>query len=215
LVFRIRKIILSSFKLNKNKTMKKSQQILIGVLGLVAVLVVLNLFGAFDGILGGGTASSEEARTELNTPQQQVVGQDNNAQNLVQPQNAQQPQQPQQAVEASGPLTTIEFEKIEHDFGTIKSGDVVDYTFKFTNTGDEPLIIKNAKGSCGCTVPQWPKEPIAPGEGGEIEVEFKSKGKSGIQAKKVTIDANVPGGKTFLTIKANVLQDETAAQPVQ
>mgnify|MGYP006306755811 CR=1 FL=1 len=197
--------------------MKKSQQILIGVLGLVAVLVVLNLFGAFDGILGNGSEAGDQARADLDAPQQQVVGQNNKqtANNLVQPQNAAQKPVTQQTAQPAGPTTTMEFEKIEHDFGTIKSGDVVNHTFKFTNTGDEPLIIKNAKGSCGCTVPKWPKEPIAPGEGGEIKVEFKSKGKSGMQSKKVTIDANVPGGKSFLTIKANVKKDEAAAQPTQ
>ena len=58
------------------------------------------------------------------------------------------------------------------DFGTIQQGDTPEFTFTFRNTGNEPMIIANAKGSCGCTVPQWPKEPIAPGEIGEINVKF-------------------------------------------
>ena len=62
---------------------------------------------------------------------------------------------------------------------------------KFKNTGNEPMIISNAKGSCGCTVPQWPKEPIAPGESGEINVQFNSKNKTGAQNKRVTINIDI------------------------
>jgi hypothetical protein len=103
-----------------------------------------------------------------------------------------------------GPATTMEFEESEWDFGKITDGDKVRHVFKFTNTGDEPLTIKNAKGSCGCTVPEWPKEPIAPGEQGEINVEFNSKKKPGKQTKRVTITANTEPPQTYLTIKADV-----------
>jgi hypothetical protein len=101
--------------------------------------------------------------------------------------------------------TTWKFEKSEHDFGKIKQGESADYSFKFTNTGKEPLIIENAQGSCGCTVPNYPKEPIAPGATGTIDVRFNSAGKSGMQQKTVTLTANTdPSVTTILTIKADV-----------
>ncbi|MDX1476133.1 MAG: DUF1573 domain-containing protein [Saprospiraceae bacterium] len=104
----------------------------------------------------------------------------------------------------TGPTTTISFEQSTFDFGTVDSGEKVSHIYKFTNTGNEPLVISNAKGSCGCTVPQWPKTPIPPGETGEIRVEFDSKGKSGKQTKRVTITANTDPAQTFLTITGNI-----------
>lgn len=108
------------------------------------------------------------------------------------------------ATAPTGPTTTISFSEYEHDFGTMAQGDAVTHLFEFTNTGDEPLIIDNCKGSCGCTVPQCPKEPIQPGEKGQIEVKFNSKGKKNQQTKKVTVNANTDPAQTFLTIKAFV-----------
>lgn len=102
------------------------------------------------------------------------------------------------------PKTTIKFETMEHDFGKIKQGDKVKYAFKFTNSGKEPLVINSAKGSCGCTVPNYPKEPIAPGATGVIDVEFNSAGKSGNQSKTVTISANTDPNPTRLTIKSTI-----------
>jgi outer membrane biosynthesis protein TonB len=89
---------------------------------------------------------------------------------------------------AEAPVLT--FEETSWDFGTIQEGDVVNHTYTFTNTGKSPLIIQNATAQCGCTVPQWPRQPIAPGQKGEIKVEFNSKGKAGVQSKSVTITAN-------------------------
>ena len=108
------------------------------------------------------------------------------------------------ATAPAGPTTTIAFTDYEHDFGTMTQGDAVTHLFEFTNTGDEPLIIDNCKGSCGCTVPQCPKEPIQPGETGQIEVKFNSKGKKNQQTKRVTVNANTDPAQTFLTIKAFV-----------
>ena len=82
------------------------------------------------------------------------------------------------------------FEKETHDFGKIKAGDKVTYAFKFTNTGQSPLIIKDAIATCGCTKPEWPKTPVRPGEVGEIKVTFDSAGKMGLQDKQITITAN-------------------------
>lgn len=101
----------------------------------------------------------------------------------------------------SGPATTISFEEPVYDFGTRKTGEFVDHVYKFKNTGSEPLVITNAKGSCGCTVPEWPKEPIPAGGEGEIKVKFDGKGKSGPQSKNVSITANTNPSTTVLTIK--------------
>ncbi|OWY22426.1 DUF1573 domain-containing protein [Sphingobacteriales bacterium UPWRP_1] len=107
-------------------------------------------------------------------------------------------------VDPNLPKTTVEFAEMEHDFGKINEGDKVSHVFKFKNTGKEPLIIASAKGSCGCTVPEYPKEPIAPGAESQILVEFNSKGKKNMQTKTVTINANTDPNPMRLTIKADV-----------
>ena len=84
----------------------------------------------------------------------------------------------------------MKFEKETHDFGKIKIGDKINYDFKFTNTGKSPLIIKDARASCGCTIPTWPKTPIKPGESAAIKVIFDSKTKMGLQDKQIVITAN-------------------------
>ncbi|HIB78103.1 MAG TPA: DUF1573 domain-containing protein [Flavobacteriales bacterium] len=94
------------------------------------------------------------------------------------------------------------------DFGTLEDGDKVEHIFKFTNTSNNPLTISNARGSCGCTVPEWPKEPIAPGGTGEIKVKFDSKGKKGKQSKTVTLTANTIPANTLLTITSDVINLE-------
>ncbi|MAI22626.1 MAG: hypothetical protein CMD33_08830 [Flavobacteriales bacterium] len=108
------------------------------------------------------------------------------------------------AAAPTGPTTTVSFNEYEFDFGTLAQGDAVTHMFEFINSGDEPLIIDNCKGSCGCTVPKCPKKPIQPGEKSQIEVKFNSKGKKNQQTKKVTINANTDPAQTFLTIKAFV-----------
>jgi len=113
-----------------------------------------------------------------------------------------------------GPITSVEFEETEYDFGTVMEGEKVVHVYKFKNTGDEPLIISNAKATCGCTVPSWPKEPIAPGEASEIKVQFdtKNKGKVGgqVQSKRVTITANTDPVNSYVTIKGKVDKEEGA-----
>ncbi|WP_246011761.1 DUF1573 domain-containing protein [Flavobacterium piscinae] len=105
---------------------------------------------------------------------------------------------------ADGKYPAMTFNKKEHDFGVINEGDKVETTFTFTNTGEADLIIANASGSCGCTVPEFPKEPIKPGKTGKMKVSFDSNGKPGMQQKSVNITANTASGKDVLTIKANV-----------
>ncbi len=119
----------------------------------------------------------------------------------------------------AGPITTIEFKETEHDFGMIMEGEKVIHEYAFTNTGDEPLIISNAKGSCGCTVPDWPREPIAPGASSVIKVQFDSKNKGkvggGLQSKRVTLTSNTDPVNTYLTIKGKVDKEATAEEPAK
>lgn len=112
-----------------------------------------------------------------------------------------------QVDEANAPA--FEFEETLMNFGDISQGEKVKRTFSFTNVGKSNLIISSAKGSCGCTVPVWPKNPIAPGEAGEIEVVFDSNGKSGHQKKTVTLVANTVPNTMVLAIEGDVLVPET------
>lgn len=95
----------------------------------------------------------------------------------------------------------IKFDQMEYNFGTINEGDKVSHEYAFTNTGKTPLIISQALASCGCTVPEYPKEPIAPGKGGVIKVVFNSTAKFGKQNKAITITSNaVPSTTTLYLI---------------
>lgn len=105
---------------------------------------------------------------------------------------------------ASGKLPVVKFDKTEHDFGNIKEGDKPQTVFTITNEGEADLIIINAQGSCGCTVPDWPKEPIKPGASAPMNVTFDSSGKPGQQQKTVTLTTNTKEGSEKVTIKANV-----------
>lgn len=111
-----------------------------------------------------------------------------------------------------GPLPKFEFNTMDHDFGTIGEGDVVEYTYTFKNTGDAPLIIQGAQGSCGCTVPDWSKQPIPAGGTGFVKAKFDSKGKTNIQNKTVTVTANTWPKQTVLRFKAMVLAKTDATQ---
>jgi hypothetical protein len=107
-------------------------------------------------------------------------------------------------------LATMDFVDTLHDFGTMHAGEKADYDFVFKNNGKNPLIITKATGSCGCTVPDYPHEPIAPGQSNKIHVRFNSTGKFGPQNKSVTILTNSTKGTHMLFIKADVLDDEAA-----
>ena len=96
------------------------------------------------------------------------------------------------------------FQEEEHNFGDINDGDIVSHTFKFTNSGEAPLIISKATAACGCTVPQWPRQPIPVGGSGEIQVQFDSSNKPGMQNKVVTITANTESKVKKLLIRAQV-----------
>ena len=99
----------------------------------------------------------------------------------------------------------FKFEKEVYDFGEIKEGEKVTYDFKFKNIGNSPLIISSATATCGCTIPEYPKEPVAPGAEGLIRVVFNSAGKAGMQNKIISITANTVPSLTELNILGNVL----------
>ena len=102
-----------------------------------------------------------------------------NAAKKINDKNVEMAKQRDDEIKEGGPK--LNFDKTEHDFGVINEGDVVETVFSFTNSGNSELIITSAKGSCGCTVPEWPKEPIMPGEAGEIKVKFNSDRKPNLQ----------------------------------
>ena len=109
-------------------------------------------------------------------------------------------------VSSESPIMT--FDKNVHDFGTINEGETVSTLFKFTNTGKSDLIVVDARGSCGCTVPEYPKNvPIPPGGSGELLVSFNSSGNPNMQQKTVTISANTDSGRETVRIMAMVTPD--------
>ncbi len=100
----------------------------------------------------------------------------------------------------------ITWDATSFEFGDIYKGDKVQHTYKFTNTGTLPLIITNVQVTCGCTIPKgWPRDPIMPGDKGELQVQFDSSGKFGRQNKVVTIVSNARFGNSQITFSANVL----------
>ncbi len=163
------------------------------MLSLVAIVALVSSCG--DSALEERVSKLEQRLSKVENPT--AAQSTNNAQPVA---NAQ----------PSGPLPSFEFEEEEFDFGTINEGDVVDHTFKFTNTGEAPLVIQSASASCGCTVPSYPKEPIAVGESGEIKVQFNSKNKSGQQSPNVTITANTDPNISRLRIKGVVVNDNAS-----
>lgn len=102
----------------------------------------------------------------------------------------------------------ITFKTTEHDFGKIIDGELVRYSYRYTNTGKSDLIISKVSTSCGCTVPTYDKSPLPPGKSGLIEVIFDSRGKKGFQNKRITVLANSIPNKTILRLKANVISPE-------
>ena len=104
---------------------------------------------------------------------------------------------------ADGKFPEMTFDKVEHDFGTIAQGTNVEHLFTFTNTGEAPLILSDAKGSCGCTVPEFTKDPVMPGEKGEMLVKFDGSGQNQ-RTISVNVTTNTQKGTERVTIKAFV-----------
>ncbi len=111
---------------------------------------------------------------------------------------------------ASGEQDTINMPKIKfteevYEFGSISQGEKVKHTFNFTNVGKKDLVISSARASCGCTIPDWPRKPIKPGEKGEINVVFNSEGKKGNIHKRITVVANTQPSTNIVAIKGEVI----------
>lgn len=101
----------------------------------------------------------------------------------------------------------LTFAETSYDFGKVKEGAIVEHGFVFTNTGKQPLLIGNAKSTCGCTVPEYPKEPIAPGARGVLKIRFDTKGKEGFQTKPVTVTTNGLPSVVKVTVLGQVVTE--------
>jgi hypothetical protein len=102
------------------------------------------------------------------------------------------------------PLTTIAIDSSFYDFGSVKQGTLVKRTFRFTNTGADSLLIADVKVTCGCTVPDWPKQPVPPGGKGEIKVEFNTANKEGRQLRILRVVANTNPAETMLQMGGDI-----------
>lgn len=103
----------------------------------------------------------------------------------------------------------LEFDSEVYDFGTLPTAAKVDHYVKITNTGKAPLIIRDAQGSCGCTVPVWPKEPIAPGATDSMKITYDAGTQKGKQRKTVTLSTNTVKGKETWTFTADLPNEES------
>lgn len=108
----------------------------------------------------------------------------------------------------SSQVAKMVFDSERYDFGEVKEGTLVEHTFTFTNAGKVPLIISDARSTCGCTVPEWPEEPVPPGEQGRIRVRFNTENKINQQSKPVTIRANTLPAQTRIYVQGFVVADE-------
>ena len=108
------------------------------------------------------------------------------------------------ASESSDKQAVITFDKTEHNFGTLLQGEVVTYSFHFTNSGNVPLLVSNVTTTCGCTIADYPREPIAPGKDGFIKATYDSKGHHGFQSRAITVSANTMPAQTVLRMKGEV-----------
>ena len=112
--------------------------------------------------------------------------------------------------QTKGPV--IKFESVTHDYGTIYQGADGNCSFVFKNNGDEPLILSNVRSSCGCTVPNWPKDPILPGQSNSIQVTYDTK-RLGLISKQITVVSNATEASLVLNIKGNVIQKPSEIMP--
>lgn len=108
--------------------------------------------------------------------------------------------------EDSGPK--IVFDKDVHDFGQIIQGEMISYSFHFTNRGNAPLLITDVKASCGCTVADFPREATSPGDKAYVTVTFDSKGRRGFQSKQVTVLTNTNPNTHTLKVTADIIRPE-------
>jgi len=126
--------------------------------------------------------------------------------NALNPDMIKNPQTASGDKKSTAKLPVFSFKTETHEFGTIAEGEKVSYSFQFSNVGNADLIITGASGSCGCTVPEYSKEPVSPGKTGVINVIFDSSGKEGHQNKTVTIVANTIPNSKVITITGEVIK---------
>ncbi len=169
--------------------MRKFAFILLGALSV-------NL--AFSGCSESAKQSADASKNQASDPKLSA--------DLIQNPKSADPSQDDQAAMEKVPVMT--FERDKWSFGEIVQGEIVEYSFRFTNTGNTPLVITSAKGSCGCTVPEYPKEPIAPGESSFLKVTYDSNGRRDQFDKTVTITANTVPNTNLLYISGNVIVPE-------
>lgn len=112
--------------------------------------------------------------------------------------------EPVEEAKPEQPMTKASFAKEEHDFGTMKKGEVVQHVYEVTNTGDKPLYINSVQPACGCTAPDYTKDAIAPGEKGQVTLSFDSKNFSGAVTKTAQVFMNAGNSPVTLSFKANV-----------
>ncbi|MEJ8801900.1 DUF1573 domain-containing protein [Pontibacter sp. H249] len=136
----------------------------------------------FAALVAGGASAQERAKAKTTAPQEQAV---------------------------NGPALT--FEQSEHNFGDITQGDVVEHTFKFKNTGTQPLVIERVDVTCGCTTPAWTKEPVMPGKTGYVTAKYNSAGRLGQQKKSITVHSNSADGAKYVYIVTNIKEKAAAS----
>lgn len=176
-------------------------------LGLLGLVLVISAYGVYQisALKGEINTLKNDLTTNISSLKNIQSSQGTNA-NVPSPNMNTKPL-PVNETKPKGPITSIKFAEEMHEFGTVEVESENKYSFAFTNTGNEPLEITNAKGSCGCTVPQWPKEPIMPGASANIDVIFTpNAGQAGQEVEKiVTVTANTAPENTMVRIKANVI----------
>ena len=158
---------------------------------------------SFPAILIAGVLMATGCETKSNNQSEKIAALE---EKLARLESAQPVPANVQSVEMADPssLGQFQFREIEYDFGTINEGIVVEHEFRFTNSGQAPLVISNITASCGCTTPDWTKTPVKPGEEGFVKVIFNSTAKVGAQSPAVTIQANTNPNITRLRLKGNV-----------
>ena len=165
----------------------------------------------FSAMLAFGTSCSQKSDQDAKIQAlEDKIAQMETGSTAITPVNA-------QATQVADPSTqgAFAFPEMEYDFGVINEGQVVEHLFKFTNSGQAPLVISNITASCGCTSPDWTKTPVKPGEEGFVKVVFNSAAKSGAQAPTVSIQANTNPNVTRLQLKGTVTPKSAgAAAPV-
>lgn len=173
--------------------------------GLLVFIALIVVYGTF--IKEDTPRSRQTVQPKVATPSIQPTNPTNSTSTTFNPQQEQRQAQLKTTTPAEE-ATSMKFDNMTHNFGTIKQNTENEYVFTFTNTGNKPLIIESAQGSCGCTVPEYPKEPIAPGASNEIRVVYKPGTQKGNQTKTVTLTANTNPRQTRLNIQA-LVEEET------